>query len=109
MNPNMFLPGDWADASGWVVMMIVLAVILVGLALKMVAGLQWDDWLDELSHYFRRANHACRQCQHVCHEVRRHRSIGIFDVFGRERFGCREWNRGGRLGGRDGGRKYYIL
>ena len=47
MNPNMFLPGDWADPTGWVIMMIVLAVILVGLALKMVAGVQWDDWLDE--------------------------------------------------------------
>ena len=39
-------PFAWADPRGAVVFWGVLAVILVGAALKLFAA-AWDDWLDE--------------------------------------------------------------
>lgn len=39
-------PWEWARPSGAVEFYTVLALILVGCALKLFTG-QWDDWLDE--------------------------------------------------------------
>jgi hypothetical protein len=39
-------PSLWADPQGYVVFYGLMAVILIGAALKLF-GTRWDDWLDE--------------------------------------------------------------
>ena len=38
---------EWADPRGAVTFFGVMALILLGSALKLFAGSRWDDWLDE--------------------------------------------------------------
>jgi hypothetical protein len=43
---NIFDPGQWSDATGWVSVVVVSVGTLV-LAATKLAGPRWDDWLDQ--------------------------------------------------------------
>ena len=47
MRFNVFDPSQWADAMGFVVVAVVVALTLLGAIAKLAAGNRWADWLDE--------------------------------------------------------------
>jgi len=44
--PNIADPSQWSDPHGAVICWAIVALIIVGCALRLVSG-QWSDWLDE--------------------------------------------------------------
>lgn len=47
MGFNLFDPSQWADVSGYAVVMAFAVVTVVGVVAKIAAGGRWGDWLDE--------------------------------------------------------------
>lgn len=45
-NFNVFDPSQWANVSGFFVIVVVAVVTLVGVGLKLTTS-RWSDWLDE--------------------------------------------------------------
>ena len=45
-NFNIFDPTQWVDASGFVVVVVIAVLTIVGVSLKLVTT-GWSDWLDE--------------------------------------------------------------
>ncbi|MGH9136447.1 MAG: hypothetical protein ACRD0G_05275 [Acidimicrobiales bacterium] len=43
---QLWNPGNWANPEGYWLLWLAIIVTLVGILAKL-AGLQWDDWLDE--------------------------------------------------------------
>ena len=46
---NVFDPSQWADVSGWVIVMVFSVVTIFGMLMKLVSSAKWQDWLDEPS------------------------------------------------------------
>lgn len=44
---NVFDPSQWADVTGFVVVLAMACVTIVGVLAKLTAGTRWGDWLDE--------------------------------------------------------------
>jgi len=44
---NIFDPSQWANVSGFAVMMVAAVLTVVGALAKLAAGSRWADWLDE--------------------------------------------------------------
>lgn len=47
MSENLFDPSQWANASGFVVVVVMACITIVGVLAKLIAGSGWADWLDE--------------------------------------------------------------
>lgn len=45
-RPLAFDRSQWSDVHGFIILMIVMALTLVGTTLKLI-GSRWNDWLDE--------------------------------------------------------------
>ena len=46
-NFNIFDPSQWANVTGFGVMVAGAVITLVGVAAKFVGSALWGDWLDE--------------------------------------------------------------
>lgn len=49
MSYNVFDPGQWADVTGFAVVVGMAVVTVVGVLANMARSGRWGDWLDEVS------------------------------------------------------------
>ena len=48
MSINLFDPSQWADVTGFAVVIVMASITLIGVLARLAASGRWADWLDDV-------------------------------------------------------------